>query len=150
MVGVQGPIVQSIISLTSSLVVKMLTVLVSTISNSQELLLKKMWVAFANAQQYFQCNCCPCKWSDCLAILFGLISVFVFANAKATHIFFSKNVIVYSIFNDQSFNDTLTNDIVSFEQLGPDVPMFKVKVIIFWLLLLMINYNYYLSTVIHL
>ena len=23
------------------------------------------------------------------------------------------------IFNDQSFNDTLTNDIVSFEQLGP-------------------------------
>ena len=26
-----------------------------------------------------------------------------------------------SIFNDQSFNDTLTNDIVSFEQLGPGV-----------------------------
>ena len=25
----------------------------------------------------------------------------------------------YAIFNDQSFNDTLTNDIVSFEQLGP-------------------------------
>ena len=24
-----------------------------------------------------------------------------------------------AIFNDQSFNDTLTNDIVSFEQLGP-------------------------------
>ena len=38
-----------------------------------------------------------------------------FANANATHIFFSKNV----IFNDQSFNDTLTNDIVNFEQLGP-------------------------------
>ena len=30
-----GPIVQSIVSLTSSLVVKMLTVLVSTMSNSQ-------------------------------------------------------------------------------------------------------------------
>ena len=30
-----GPVVQSIVSLTSSLVVKMLTVLVSTISNSQ-------------------------------------------------------------------------------------------------------------------
>ena len=57
--------------------VKMLTVLVSTISNSQ-------------------------------------------ANAKATHIFFfSKNISVYAIFNDQSFNDMLTNDIVSFEQLGP-------------------------------
>ena len=24
------------------------------------------------------------------------------------------------IFDDQSFNDTLTNDIVSFEQLGPE------------------------------
>ena len=33
--------------------------------------------------------------------------------------FFSKNISVYAIFNDQSFNDTLTNDIVSFEQLDP-------------------------------
>ena len=37
----QGPVDQSIVSLTSSLVVKMLTVLVSTMSNSQEFLLKK-------------------------------------------------------------------------------------------------------------
>ena len=36
-----GQVVQSIISLTSLLVVKMLTVLVSTISNSQVFLLKK-------------------------------------------------------------------------------------------------------------
>ena len=36
-----GPVVQSVISLKSSLVVKMLTVLVSTISNSQVFLLKK-------------------------------------------------------------------------------------------------------------
>ena len=42
-----------------------------------------------------------------------------FANAKAVHIFSEKNSSVYAIFNDQSFNDTLTNDIVSFEQLGP-------------------------------
>ena len=41
-----------------------------------------------------------------------------FANAKATHIFFSKNISVYAIFDNQRFNDTLTNDIVSFEQLG--------------------------------
>ena len=34
--------------------------------------------------------------------------------------FFSKNISVYTIFNDQSFNDMLTNDIFSFEQLGPD------------------------------
>ena len=32
---------------------------------------------------------------------------------------YSKNISVYVIFNDQSFNDTLTNDIVSFEQMGP-------------------------------
>ena len=45
----------------------------------------------------------------------------MFANAKATHIFFSaKNISVYATFNNQSFNDTLTNDIVSF-QLGPGV-----------------------------
>ena len=44
---------------------------------------------------------------------------FANANAKATHIFFSKNISVYAIFNDQSFNDMLTNDILSLEQLGP-------------------------------
>ena len=41
-----------------------------------------------------------------------------FANAKATHIFQQKKNI-YAIFNGQRFNDTLTNGIVSFEQLGP-------------------------------
>ena len=63
----------------------MLNVLVSTISNSQVLLLNKL---------------------ICL-------------NAKA----FSKilaYISVYAIFNNQSFNDTFTNDIISFEQLGPD------------------------------
>ena len=35
--------------------------------------------------------------------------------------FFCKNISIYAIFNDQSFNDTLTNDIVSFEQLSPGV-----------------------------
>ena len=34
--------------------------------------------------------------------------------------FFSKNFSLYAIFNDQSFNPTLSNDIVNFEQLGPD------------------------------
>ena len=37
--------------------------------------------------------------------------------------FFSKKNSVYAIFNDQSFNDTLTNDIVSFEQLGPELKL---------------------------
>ena len=34
--------------------------------------------------------------------------------------FFSKHISVQAVFNDQSFNDTLTNDIISFEQLGPE------------------------------
>ena len=37
--------------------------------------------------------------------------------------FFSKNISVYIIVNDQSFNDTLTNDIVSFEQLDPGLKL---------------------------
>ena len=39
------------------------------------------------------------------------------AFAKATHIFFCKNISVNAIFNDQSFNNMLTN-YISFEQLG--------------------------------
>ena len=38
---IQGPVVQSIVSLTSLLVVRMLTILISAISNSQIFLLKK-------------------------------------------------------------------------------------------------------------
>ena len=34
--------------------------------------------------------------------------------------FFSKSISVYAIFNNQIFNDTLTNDIVSFQELGRD------------------------------
>ena len=66
--------------------VKMLTVLVSTISNSEVFLLK-------NVSSF-----CKCK--------------------SYSH-FFSKNISVFAIFDDQSFNNTLTNDNVSFEQLGP-------------------------------
>ena len=42
-----------------------------------------------------------------------------FTNAKAIHIFFSKNTSIYAIFNDQGFNATLTKNVVNFEQLGP-------------------------------
>ena len=65
--------------------VKMLTVLVSTIPKSQVFLLK---------------------------------NVSTFCKCKSYSHFFSKNISIYAIFNDQSFNDTLTNDIASFEQLG--------------------------------
>ena len=67
--------------------VKMLAVLISTISNSQVFLLKNV------------SNFCKCK---------------------SYSYFFSKNFSIYAIFNDQSFNDTLTNDILSFEQFGPE------------------------------
>ena len=33
---------------------------------------------------------------------------------------FSKNISIYAIFIDQSFNNMLTNHIVSFEKLGPN------------------------------
>ena len=67
--------------------VKMLTVLISTISNSQVFLLLK-----------------KCEY---------------FSKCKSYSHFFSKNISTYATFNDQSFNDMLTKDIVSFEQLGP-------------------------------
>ena len=84
-----GPVVQSIISLKSLLVVKILTFLVSTMSNTQVFFAEKNVSSF-----------CKCK--------------------SYSH-FFSKNISIYATFNDQNFNDTLTNNIVSFEQLGPDI-----------------------------
>ena len=44
-----------------------------------------------------------------------------FYKCKSYSHFFSKNICVYAIFIDQSFNNTLTSDIVSLEQLGPAV-----------------------------
>ena len=43
----------------------------------------------------------------------------VFCKCKSYSHFFSENISIYAIFNNQSFKDMLTNDIVSFEQLGP-------------------------------
>ena len=45
--------------------------------------------------------------------------VFLLKKCEYSH-FFSRNISIYAILNDLSFNDTLTNDIVSVEQLGPD------------------------------
>ena len=81
-----GPVVQSIVSLTSLLMVKMLIFLVSTISNAQVFLLKKL---------------------EKLLQMQQLLT------------FFQQNFSIFAIFYDQSFNNSLTNDIVSFEQLGP-------------------------------
>ena len=42
-----------------------------------------------------------------------------FCIAKATHIFFSKKFQHIRVSLDVNFNESLTNDIVSFEQLSP-------------------------------
>ena len=52
-----------------------------------------MWVAFANAKATH--------------------------HAKDTHLFFQQKLVHMPYLMIKSFNDTLTNDIVSFEQLGP-------------------------------
>ena len=45
--------------------------------------------------------------------------------------FFSKNIsLSVVLFNDQSFNDTLTNVIFSFEQLGPGVRILRKNMLI--------------------
>ena len=70
----------------------MLTVLVSTISNSQ---------------------------------IFFWKNVSSFCKCKNYSYFFSRNISIYAILDDQRFNDTLTNDILSFEQLGPGLVAFE-------------------------
>ena len=42
-----------------------------------------------------------------------------FANAKATHIFSAKILVYMPYLMIKVFNDTLTNDVVGFEHLGP-------------------------------
>ena len=43
-----------------------------------------------------------------------------FCNAKATHIFSAKKLQNICVSLDVNFNESLTNDIISFEQLGPE------------------------------
>ena len=80
-----GPVVQSVVSLTSSLRVISLTDLADSIYNILIFFAEKMWIAFA------------------------LQKLFTFFNKKFQHICVSLDV---------NFNESLTNDIVSFEQLG--------------------------------
>ena len=44
----------------------------------------------------------------------------IYFKCKSCSHFFSKNISVPAVFNGQSYIDTLTNNIISFEQLGPD------------------------------
>ena len=52
--------------------------------------------------------------------MFAKTNVSSFCTCKSYSHFFCKNIDTYFILDDQSFNNSLTNDIVSFEQLGPD------------------------------
>ena len=61
------------------------------------------------------------------SVIFAEKNVSSFCKCKSYSHFFSKIISIYAIFNDQSFNDTLTNDIVSFEQLGPAWVQFQDK-----------------------
>ena len=73
-----GPVVQSVVSLTSSLRVISLTVLADSIHN--------------------------------ILIFFAEKNVSSFCNAKATHIFFSKQFQHICVSLDVNFNESLTND----------------------------------------
>ena len=59
-----------------------------------------------------------------ILIFFAEKNVSSFCTAKATHIFSAKNFSIF-IFG-VNFNESLTNDIVSFEQLGPDDLVFYI------------------------
>ena len=84
----QGPVVQSIISLTRSLRVISLTVLADSIYNILIFLAEK--------------------------------KVSSFCTSKATHIFFSKKFQHICVSLNVNFNESITKDVISFEQLGPE------------------------------
>ena len=97
---VQGPAVQSVVSLTSSLRVISLTVLADSMYNFLKLFAEKMWVAFA---------------------LQKLLTFFQQKISAYLHITRCKKFQHICISLDANFNESLTNDVVSFEQLGPDL-----------------------------
>ena len=78
-----GPVVQSVVSLTSSLRVISLTVLADSIHN--------------------------------------ILIFFAEKNVSSYSHFFSEKIQHICVSLDVNFNESLTNDVVSFEQLGPEI-----------------------------
>ena len=64
--------------------------------------------------------------------MFAEKNVSSFSKCKSYSHFFSKNISIYAIFDDQSFKDMLTNDIISFEPLGPNIFLISPQKYIFW------------------
>ena len=48
-----------------------------------------------------------------------------FCTAKASHIFSTKNIGKFQILKFEILNEMLTNNVVSFEQPGPELIMYK-------------------------
>ena len=69
---------------------------------------------------------CSSKYNISFKGIFAEKKVSSFCKCKSCSHFFSKNISINAIFNDQSFKDMLTNNI---EQLGP-VLMFLTKCLI--------------------
>ena len=49
-----------------------------------------------------------------------ILTVLVSTISNSQLFLLRKNISLYAIINDQSFEDMLTNNIIGFEQLGPD------------------------------
>ena len=64
-----------------------------------------------------------------------------FCTAKATHIFFSKKFQHICVSLDVNFNESFTNDIVRFEQLGPDVYNIYVYLILYLVVFFFLTYK---------
>ena len=88
-----GPVVQSVVSLTSSLRIISLTVLADSVYNILKFFAEK-----------------------CEKLL----------HCKSYSHFFQQKISAYLRITQCKFNESLTNDIVSFEQLGPGVLIFRV------------------------
>ena len=64
---------------------------------------------------------CSSKYNIYFAVIFAEKCEYM--QKLLSFFFFSKSIIIYAIFNDQSWRNTLTNDIVSFKQLGLGLPV---------------------------
>ena len=68
---------------------------------------------------------CFSRFNTQYSDIFCWKNVSSFCTAKATHIFFSKKFQHICVRPDVNFNESLTNNIISFEQLGPVLTLFS-------------------------
>ena len=117
----QGPVVQSVVSLTSSLRVISLTVLVDSIYNFLIFFAEKATHCKSYSHFFLTSSL---RVISLTVLVDSIYNFLIFFAEKATHCksyshFFSKKFQHICVSLDVNFNESLTNDIVSFEQLGP-------------------------------